>query len=256
MKYYRLGLNFSPAPPELRFGDYIDEQVLLPALPAVFGNSTVIPAKGWGMLGNDTVGDCLIAGAMHAIMLWTTVAGSPVKFTVTDALDDYAASCNYVRGDPATDNGGTMMAVASYWRGTGMRDISGTRHKIGAYMHIDPGNLLHLDLAAYLFGAVGLGVELPASAEQQFVAGTPFTVIDNDPIEGGHFLPYVGKIAGNVRQVVTWGALQEVEESWLQKYLQEAVAYISLDYLDRGKSPLGFDLSELSDDLDAIGDGD
>lgn len=252
MKYFKLGLKFSPEPPALRFGDYLKE-VQLPAAPDAFGSANLIGNKSWGMLGNADTGDCTIAGPMHATMLWRAIAKSPpATFTTMDAYDDYRDACGYVLGDPATDQGGDMVSVASYWRQTGMRDSAAARHKITAYMQIDATNLAHIDLAAYLFDAVGLGVELPRSAEQQFMEGRPWTVVDNDPIEGGHYIPYIQKAPGNIRQVVTWGGLQDVTEEWLTKYLREVVAYVSPEYLVDGKSPLGFDASALLDDLDKI----
>lgn len=251
MKHFKCGLKFSPEPPLLRFGDYLKE-AQLPDVPAAFGHANLIGKRAWGMLGNDEYSDCTIAGPMHAVMLWKAIAKSPVGFSNADALDDYSAACGYISGDPATDQGGDMVSVASYWRQTGMRDVRANRHKITAYLEINPANLAHLDLGCYMFDAVGLGVELPQSAEQQFINGEPWHVVDNDPVEGGHYIPYVQKIAGNVRQVVTWGTLQDVEESWLQKYLREVVLYLSPEYIVNGKSPLGFALSDLLDDLEEI----
>lgn len=251
MKHFKTGLKFSPEAPVLRFGDYLKAEPL-PVVPEVFGHANLIPLKSWGMLGNDTTGDCTIAGPMHAVMLWRAIVNKPTHFTSQDAFDDYRDACGYVIGEPATDQGGDMVSVASYWRQTGMRDSTDIRHKITAYMAIDADNLAHLDLAVYLFDAVGLGVELPRSAEQQFIDNQPWTVVDNDPIESGHYVPYVQKVPGDIRQVVTWGGLQDVTEAWLTKYLREVVVYISPEYLVDGKSPLGFDASALLDDLDEI----
>lgn len=248
---FKTGLKFSPKPPEFRLADYIDKAAL-PKAPAVFGHANMIGRKKWGMLGNDEVGDCTIAGAMHAVMLWTGIAGTPAQFSTQDALDDYENACGYVPGDPDSDQGGDMVTVAKYWRNTGMRDTTTRRHQIAAYLAINANNLDHLDLAAYWFDAVGLGVELPTSAERQFINGDPWSVMDNDGTEGGHYIPYVQKVADNTRQVVTWGGLQDVEEAWLRKYLREVVVYISSEYLVEGKSPLGFDMSALRDDLQEL----
>lgn len=252
MEHFKLGLKFSDTPPLLRFGDYLNPPKL-PVVPDAFGHSGLIGRKAWGMLGNDQTGDCTIAGPMHATMLWRAIAKSPpALFSTADAFNDYRDACGYVLGDPSTDRGGDMGSVASYWRQTGMRDTTVTRHKIAAYMAVDADNLAHHDLACYLFDVVGYGVELPRSAEKQFMAGEPWAVVDNDPIEGGHYIPYVGKAAGNIRQVVTWGGLQEVTEAWLQKYLREVMVYVSPEYLVGGKSPLGFDMQELEADLEEI----
>lgn len=247
MKRFKLGLNLAAEPPPLRFGDYL-KTTELPTVPTAFGHSGLISSKNWGMLGNDQVGDCCIAGGMHAIMLWNAIANKIVAFSTADAIDDYCAACGYVRGDPATDNGGDINSVATYWQRTGLRDMNNTRHEIAAFMAADPTNLGHLDLACYLFDAVGLGVELPSSAEDQFIDGQPWSVVAGDTLEGGHFIPYVGKTA-DYRQVVTWGALQNVTEDWLKAYLKQVVVYVSAEYLVGGKSPLGFDMTALLDDM-------
>jgi hypothetical protein len=250
MKHFKTGLKFSPEPPLLRFGDFI-KTAELPAVPPAFGHANLIGRNAWGMLGNDRIADCCIAGSMHAVVLWKAIARSSVVFTTADAKDDYRDACGYVFGNPATDQGGDMASVASYWRQTGVRDAANTRHRITAYVSVDPANLAHIDLGCYMFDAVGFGVELPVSAEQQFLDGEPWTVVDNDPIDSGHYIPYVQKV-NDIRQVVTWGGLQDVTEAWLQKYLREVIVYLSPEYLVDGKSPLGFDAASLLDDLEEI----
>lgn len=251
LRRFKTGLVRSPNPPALRFSAYLRAEAL-PAVPTVFGQQALIPQKGWGMLLNDELGDCTIAGPQHVEMLWTAVAGSPAAFSDNTARQDYEAACGYVPGDPNTDQGGDMVSVADYWRKTGMIDTHGNRHKIAAYLQINASNLANVDLAAYLFGAVGLGITLPESAEDQFTNGQPWSVTPNSPQMGYHYVPYVGRTADGLRQIVTWGALQAVEESWLKANLEEAVAYVSADYLKSGKSPLGFDLAALTTDLEEL----
>ena len=55
----------------------------LPTPPAEFGHDAVI--GDWEMLGNDTVGDCVIAGALHETMLWT--ANGSAEATVSTLKD-------------------------------------------------------------------------------------------------------------------------------------------------------------------------
>jgi hypothetical protein len=54
----------------------------------------------------------------------------------------------------------------------------------------------------------------------------------------------------NSLTVVTWGALQKVTWSFLDKYCDEAYALISRDWLSAAsKSPAGLNLQELLNDL-------
>lgn len=247
---YKTGLHKSADPPKLRFGSYF-KSAALPTIPTTFGHYGLIPATGWLMLENDQLSCCTISGAMHAVMMWNAIAGRKARFTNLDTIDDYSDACGYVRGNPATDTGGDMVSVASYWRNVGMRDCTATRHKIAAYLQIEPGNLDHIDAACYLFGAVGLGVALSDSAETQFDAGQPWHIIPNDPPSDYHFVPYVGRDA-TYRKVVTWGALQEVSDDWLRANLQEVVAYISTEDMINQRSPEGFAYADLQADLNAI----
>lgn len=249
--HFCCGLNPSAEPPKLRFGTYFDAATL-PTVPQAFGHYDDIPPKSWQILDNDRVGDCTIAGAMHAIMLWNRVAGTFVKFTALDAIDDYRDACGYVPGDASTDTGGDMVSVAAYWKSTGMRDWQANRHKIAAYLHIDASNLEHVHAAAYLFGAVGLGVQLTSSSESQFTAGAPWSVVAGDSADDYHYVPLVGRDA-QYSKVITWGALQNVEAAWLAANLKEVVAVVSAEYLANGKSPEGFDIVALQNDLNNLG---
>ena len=86
-----------------------------------------------------------------------------------------------------------MQAAASYRRKTGVIDTKGKRHKIVAYLALTKGNLDQHVSAAYLFGAVGVGIQFPASAMDQFNAGKPWDVVSGAKIEGGHYIPLVGR---------------------------------------------------------------
>ena len=51
---------------DFKYSKYVD-LVTLPTYPNVFGHQSMF--TDWGMLGNDTVGDCVIAGADHETMI-------------------------------------------------------------------------------------------------------------------------------------------------------------------------------------------
>lgn len=250
MMKYRCGLNLSPQPPSMMFSAYFNATAL-PPTPTVFGHQNLIGPKQWKMLGNDRISDCTIAGAMHASSLWNKIAGHTVMFTEMDAIEDYRDACGYVIGNPATDNGGDMVQVAKYWQTVGMRDALANRHKIAAYLQVDASNLAHVYAAAYLFGVVGLGVTLTQSAEAQFELGEPWTVVPNDTPSDYHYVPMVGRTA-ECGQVVTWGALQGVSDSWLAANLKEVVAVISEEAMINQKSAEGFAYNDLASDLAAL----
>lgn len=224
----------------------------LPPLPATFGHDGLIGRTGWRMLGNDRYGDCVWAGAAHETMMLAREAGNTVTFTDADVLGDYAAATGFDPNKPQTDQGTDLAAAADYRRKTGVRDATGKRHVIAAYLALEPGNLTHLYAAAYLFGAVGIGLDLPQSAFDQTDRGQPWDVVAQSPNAGGHYVPLVGRGADGLH-VVTWGALQAMSEAFLKSYCDEAIAFVSRECLVAQKSPEGFDYAALLRDLAALG---
>jgi len=236
---------------KFKLSRYADSTVLPPAPPA-FGHDALLGAKAWLMLGNDLYGDCVWAGAAHETMMLAREAGTAVTFADADVLGDYAAVTGFDPARPQTDQGTDMQAAADYRRKTGIVDAGGRRHAVAAYLALEPGNLVHLYQATYLFGAVGVGLELPESAFDQTDHGQTWDVVPRAPNAGGHYVPLVGRRADGLH-VVTWGALQIMTEAFLKTYCDEAITYVSQDCLVAQKSPEGFDYAALVRDLAALG---
>lgn len=203
----------------------------------------------WGMLGNDTVGDCVLAGAGHETMLWNTEAGKSVTVTTQDALSDYSAITGYNPNEPNSDQGTDMAAAASYRRKTGIKGEDG-RHKITAYLALEVSNQTQLKQAIYLFSAVGVGIQFPSSAMTQFNNGKPWTVTSSS-IESGHYIPAVGYDSKYV-YVITWGKVQKMTWGFFKKYNDESIAYLSNEMLTKDKSLEGFNVAQLESDLKGL----
>jgi hypothetical protein len=233
----------------LRLGDYL-KIAALPPLPQVFGHQNLIAS--WPMLANDRYGDCVWAGAAHETMLLEKEGDKDVIFNDDNVLSDYAASTGFCLADPTSDNGTDMQAAAAYRQKTGIVDAAGQRHKIAAYVMIEPGNVEHLYCASYLFGAVGIGLTLPASALDQAARGETWDIVNGSAIDGGHYVPLVGRGADGHLATVSWGALQSMTERFFVKYCDEAAAYVSTECLVNQKSPEGFDYDTLVGDLAAL----
>jgi hypothetical protein len=230
-----------------RFRDYLSLSTA-PKPP-----KTVNHEKGvtdWGMLGNDQYGDCVWAGAAHETMAWNKTAGKVVRFTPTDVLNDYSRVTGFNPNDPNSDQGTDMRTAASYRRKTGVTDGI-KRHKVAAYLAITPGNRAELRLACYLFEAVGIGIEFPSSAMDQFNEGKPWTVVSGSQIEGGHYVPMLGYDSKYI-YIVTWGKVQKMSWAFFDKYCDEAIVYLSEEMLTGGKSFEGFNENQLKTDLKAL----
>lgn len=228
--------------------DYLNVSTL-PTPPKTVSHQNLI--SSYGMLGNDKYGDCVLAGAAHETMLWNKEAKKDVIFTVTDVLGDYSSITGFNPNDPNSDQGTDMQVAAAYRRKTGVVDSNGIRHKVLAYLAITPGNKLELKQAVYLFANVGVGFQFPKSAMSQFNAGKPWTVVSSSPIEGGHYVPAVGYDSKYI-YVVTWGKIQKMSFSFFTRYCDEAVVYLSEEFLTQGKSPEGFDVTALTSDLSKL----
>lgn len=239
---------------DLLFSTYVKPDEI-PTPPEQFGHETLFGAKDWGMLGNDQWGDCAWAGPAHETMLLTAEGGKAAEFTTAGVLSDYAAGTGFnpdagPSGSNPTDRGSNVRDVLKYRVKTGIVDAAGKRHKIGAYVKLTPRDLTEIYQAMYIFQAVGIGIEFPGSAMEQFNSGKPWSVVAGAKIEGGHYVPCIGKQADI--GVVTWGALQQMTVEFFETYCDEAWAYISVEDLEKGVDPDGFSLQQLKTDLAAL----
>jgi hypothetical protein len=183
-------------------------------------------------------------------MLWTAEStGAPAPFTTANVLADYLAMNP---GDTAYTDGTDMQAAAAYRQKIGLIDASGKRHQIGPYVALNAGDVAQISTAAFLMGAVGLGVQLPTSAIDQFARAEPFSVVTGGGIEGGHYMPLVGRNSVGNFLVWTWGRLHAAEPGWLTTWMDEGIAYLSLERLRNSVSPQGFDEATLLRDLTAL----
>lgn len=239
-------LPWQPEDVKLKMSSYVTP---LPMVPKTFGHvRSAAPSGGWGMLGNDQVGDCVLAGAAHEQMVWAWATDTTVpRFTGTDVITQY----HYLTG--GQDTGLDPIAVAR-WRCTnGFVDTDGVIHKIKAYASV--ANRVEAEVAVYLFGACGLGLALPDTAEEQFQGREPWDDLDSmsDP-KKGHYVPMVGKNSRGNYMVVTWGRLQAMTPQYFDRYVVGGLCYFSLEYLTAtGKSPELFDEAQLDADLAALG---
>jgi hypothetical protein len=221
---------------------YVDRSKL-PSPPAEL--DLAAPVSDWPMYANDRVGDCTTAAAGHMIEAWTApVRGSAVEIAeraVLDAFDDVK------QVDPVTgEEGAVELDVLIYWRKQG---IGG--HRIGAFARVPVWDHQLVCAAAFLFGGLYIGIELPLTAQRQKTWEWSRRL--DGPAEpgswGGHAVDVVG-YGADVLTVVTWGRLQDLTWAFWDRYVDEVYAIISVDFLDEaGATPNGFDLAALKRDL-------
>ena len=250
-----LKLGKQPAQPrstDFKFSQFAAE-ISLPNVPSRFGHGTAY--SDWKMLGNDQYGDCVWAGAAHEHMLFNKVVQhQDVPFDDQCVLGDYSAVTGFDPNDANnTDNGTNVHDALSYRRKTGIADSNGNRHLIGAYVSLDPKDWKHLEQASYIFGAVGIGFEFPASAMDLFNNHEPWDVVAGSEIKGGHYVPVVGSLdSPNQATAITWGQRQPFTRAFYEQYNDESWVYITPEELHNGAGLHGFDMDKLNEFLNGL----
>jgi len=225
----------------LRVERYID-RTKLPAPPPTLDLSDRV--ADWPMYANDRIGDCTIAAAGHMIEAWTAESrGQAVEISERAVLSAFDA---VKQVDPASgEEGAVVIDVLNYWRQHGIG-----RHLIGAFARVPVHDHALARTAAWLFGGLYLGVDLPLTARDQEV--WDWTGSLTGPAKpgswGGHAIDVVRYDDGGVT-VITWGRLQRVTWEFWERYVDEVYGILSTDFLNEGKAPNGFDLAALQADL-------
>ena len=112
------------------------------------------------------------------------------------------------------------------WRHTGWR-VGKRTYKIQAYAEVNRSSRADVRQAIFADVGVGLGLQLPKSAQQQIQAGQPWTVTTGPSAKpgswGGHYV-YVSGYTPQGPVCVTWGRKQQITWPWFAKYCDEAYA--------------------------------
>jgi hypothetical protein len=230
---------------------HLSKHILMGAvkpLPAVDWTKAV---KSWPMLGNDKFSDCTAAAAYHMAQC----------FRANSSLDDWhpndqAALALYAAtsGFPQVDQGAVELDVLRYWAKNGIPTDIGT--ETIAFATLNPANLDELRLSIQWLGGVYLGVALPLTIQTQtdtwdIVPDAPENLTAPGSL-GGHAVCALAYDETSFT-VVTWGQLVKVTSAFMQKYLDEAYAVVSQDWLaNSGVSPSGLNWAGLQADMAAL----
>lgn len=241
--------------PRLRLSRYLD--IALPPGPAAVDYSAKAASVLADIYGNDSLGDCVIAGAYHIVGVETGNAGALYTATEQQIEHDYSAIGGYVPGDDSTDNGCEMQTALNYWMAHGF--ANGTK-PLG-WLAVDATNKAEMMSALYLFEHLYIGAELPDQWVNPFPSGPGF-VWDaagaSDP-NNGHAVMACGYGPLGVK-IDTWGMLGTMTWAALAAYCVapaggELYVLLTLDQLARGqmRAPNGVAWADLIRDFDLIG---
>jgi hypothetical protein len=226
----------------------------LPAAPPAVDWSKAVPQ--YGMLLNDQLGDCVIAGMMHMAMGWQANAAQ-MHTAPSDAevVAAYSAISGYNPADPSTDQGCNMLDALNYWRNTGLT-IGGRKSQIVAFAEVDLANATEIKAALWLFGGLFTGFQMPESAENAASWIVPSCGLHGKGKPGswgGHCAPLIAENNGGGFKAITWGELMPTAHNFVCDYCEEAYAVLSTAWIEKnGDAPSGFDLAALQADLAAL----
>lgn len=212
------------------------------------------------MLGNDQYGDCTCAGLLNKFISDTAHTTEALVPTTDEALALYSAVTGFdinagPPGSNPTDNGAAMTDVLAYAQNTGVT-IGGKVYKILAWAQVNINNLVERKIACDYFNGTYVGVNLPASAQNQFIEGaqSSWEVVPGDPIEGGHciYRPGYGSMGD---AYVTWANWQvKASAAWSAMYVEEEYSIITEQMFDSlsALSFTGLDLATLESDINLL----
>lgn len=257
-RHVKFGRIRSASRPRLFFKSYLAEHLgALPTPPTSADYSKPAATVLADIMGNDTLGDCVIAGAYHVCAVETGNAGDLFHATSAQIIHDYSAIGGYVPGDESTDNGCDLQTALNYWQKTGFAN----KTKLLGHIAIDATNQQEVELACYLFENLYFGLALPDAWVNPFPSGNGFTwstAGSPDPSNGHCIMGYGFNSTGVL--IDSWGMLGTLTWAAVKKYAAasaggELYAMLSPDQLAKGqqKAPNGIDWSALISDFDSMG---
>ena len=168
--------------------------------------------------GNDSLGDCTVAGAAHHITLQAGLVGKTVIPNGSDVVSLYS---QLGRG---RDNGLELTQVLQAW----MSGILGG-NKILANCNVDPSNMNSVKQAIQYLGGVYIGFKTTSQSVSLFQNHQPWTDAGSED-GGGHCVVVTGfDDSTQMLDVLTWGGLQKATYGWWDKYVDECHAILTDD---------------------------
>lgn len=199
--------------------------------------------SAWGMMLNDTIGDCTCAGVGHLFQVWTLNARGHM-WTPHDSIIEclYENVSHYDPGIPGTDKGAACTDVLTY-----ILEHQFDGWTVAGFGTVNNDDDRHVKQCVAMFGGAYIGVSLPRSIKGQEiwdVAGINMTG-DNAPGSlGGHCVSIVGYDLDHVH-IITWGRIQLMTWKFFRTYCDEAYCILAQTWQHGGKTPVGLSLESL-----------
>jgi hypothetical protein len=173
------------------------------------------------MFANDIHGDCVIAGRAHQTLRFEDIEqGSILMISDKDVLNEY------LKETKGQDNGLVVLDSLKLWRKIGWK-VGKNLYKINAFAEIQLKNHDEVKRAIYADIGIGIGLQLPISAQNEIQAGKSWEITTGTDSKigswGGHYV-YVSGYTKIGPVCVTWARKQQMTWKWFDKYCDEAFA--------------------------------
>ena len=219
------------------FSTYVKGE--LPKPPSSFDYAHRVKG-GFPMALNDQLGDCVIAGAVHMLQLAYAEVGEEFKYPGDDAVRE-----TYLRLTHGADSGLVITDVLKEWTVNGLFGV-----KLAAWAPINKDDWDEMKAAAYCFGGLYVGIEIPQNAPTQFENNQDWHLSeDAGQVIGGHCVTLSGfnRFGSDVE---TWGDETGMTKGWWGVYGSEAFGIIPEVFVDKKHGPLeNIDIDTLRKDL-------
>ncbi|SDT12730.1 hypothetical protein [Bradyrhizobium canariense] len=253
-KLGRLARTYDPRIPHLsalRAGETI------PAPPEKIDYTKGMP-DDLGMMLNDTLGDCTCAAVYHAIQVWSFNAAKKIDTEPDSDVEKlYILACGYNPRVGGEGPGGVEQHVLTYLLKSGapIGPAGQGRHKISAFVEVDPRNVEDVKGTIADCGVAYIGFNVPAYLVPPPPAQPP-AVWDVHPsnasIVGGHAVVLAGYDAKGAR-VISWGSYYTMTWAFFAKYVDEVYAIADPTWVEKtGKTPGGLTMEELETQMKAL----
>ena len=189
------------------------------------------PVKSWGMMLNDKIGNCTIAGFAHFLQaVIANETGLAPSIPDDAVLRMYEIICGYDPKRPdATDNGGVLLDVLTYILKNGFLG-----HNIDGFAQVDPTHEATVKTAINTMGGVYTGFSLPLFAEDEndwlMIPSSAANAAVNS--WGGHCV-YIGAYDADYYYAVSWGYKLRIAKAFFLKYCDECWAVMLRDWVSR-----------------------
>lgn len=167
-------------------------------------------SKLYPILGNDRLGDCVVAGGAHQLTLHNAMVGK--RFVPSEA-DVVALYSKLGHGRDAGLPLDTMLQAM-------VGGVFGGQ-KILADCNVDPSNMDQIKKTIQFLGGAMIGFNTTAHSVSDFQQGIPW---DDKYREdgGGHCVILTGwDDAAQEWELLTWGGIQRATYRWSKRYMNE-----------------------------------